>query len=229
MLTIRSLGHACYQFSAAGHSLLTDPFLSGNADAVCGPEAIVTDALLPSHGHGDHLGDTVAIAKRLACPVIACAELAGYCARQGCRSVGMHIGGQRQFEFGAVKLTQAWHGSGVQTPNGLEFVGPAVGFLITMGGVKVYFAGDTGLFGDMKLIGDEGLDVAIIPIGDHYTMGPADALRAMEFLRPKLVIPTHYHAFEAIIQDPQPFARSVEALGARCVVLAPGESTEIGE
>ncbi|MEI6504240.1 MAG: metal-dependent hydrolase, partial [Armatimonadota bacterium] len=189
MLTIRSLGHACYVLSAGGFSVILDPFLSGNPDAVCGPEAVAVNAVLPSHGHGDHFGDTIAIAKRLGCPVIACAELAGFCARAGCQTVGMHIGGQRAYDFGTVKLTQAWHGSAMTVGDKVEYVGPAVGFLVTMGGVTVYFAGDTGLFGDMRLIGDEGVDVAILPIGDNYTMGPKDALRAVEFLRPKVVIP----------------------------------------
>ena len=225
MLTIRSLGHACHTLSDGSHSIILDPFLTGNPDAARGPGEVDVEAVLPSHGHADHFGDTLAIAKRLGCPVVACAELAGYCARQGCATVGMHIGGQRQFDFGTVKLTQAWHGSAMTVEGRTEYVGPAVGFLVTMGGVTVYFAGDTGLFGDMRLIGDEGVDVAILPIGDNYTMGPADALRAVDFLRPGMVIPMHYHAFEAIRQDAGAFAAAVEKHGAKCAVLAPGEET----
>lgn len=226
MLTITSYGHACHMLSTPEHSIVLDPYLTGNPQAPCGPDELQVEAILPSHGHGDHLGDTVTIATRLGCPVIACAELCAYCKRYGCDVAPMHIGGTRTFPFGTVKLTPAWHGSAI-IKEAIEYVGLAVGFLITMGGVRVYFAGDTALFGDMKYIGDTGLDVAILPIGDCYTMGPADALIAVELLRPKLVIPMHYNTFDLIRQDPGMFAAELEQHGTRCQVLAPGETLQI--
>lgn len=226
MVTIKSLGHSCYTVSAAGKSVIFDPYLTGNPEAVCGPEAVQVDAILPSHGHSDHLGDTIAIATRLGCPVIAAFELCMYCARHACEVAPMHIGGSREFDFGSVKLTQAMHGSAV-IGDTIEYTGLAVGFIVRMGGVTVYFAGDTGLFGDMKLIGDEGLDVAILPIGDCFTMGPQDALKAVEFLRPRLVIPTHYSAFDLIRQDAAAFAAQFESRGVDCRVVRPGEEVQV--
>jgi L-ascorbate metabolism protein UlaG (beta-lactamase superfamily) len=227
MLTIKSLGHACYTLSDGARSIIFDPFLKGNPEAVCGPEDVTVDAVLPSHGHSDHLGDTIEIATRLGCPVIGAFELCMYCARFGCEVSALHIGGGGSYDFGAVKLTQATHGSAVIGKDLIEYTGPAVGFLVTMGGLRVYYAGDTGLFGDMQFIGDEGLDVAILPIGDCFTMGPADALRAATLLRPKLVIPTHYSAFDAIKQDAGAFATALEAQGTRCKVLSPGQDLSL--
>ncbi|MBP8954218.1 MAG: metal-dependent hydrolase [Armatimonadetes bacterium] len=228
MLTVKSLGHACYTFSDGAHTLILDPWLTGNPDAVCGPEDVRVDFILPSHGHGDHLGDAVGLSKAQGAPIVAVAELCAYCTRHGAAAISMHIGGRREFPFGSVKLTPAFHGSAVMGDDLIEYTGLACGFLVEIGGRRAYFAGDTGLFGDMALIpGRQGLDVAILPIGDNYTMGVEDALRAVEFLRPKVVIPTHYHAFEAIRTDPSGFAEQVRNMGAECRVLAPGEETEI--
>jgi L-ascorbate metabolism protein UlaG (beta-lactamase superfamily) len=228
MATIRALGHSCFIFSAGPHSVIFDPFLSGNPEGVCGPEDVQVNAVLPSHGHSDHLGDTVAIATRLGCPVIGVYELCLYCQRQGCEIAPMHIGGSRRFDFGEVRLTNAQHGSGVTAADGtIEYTGPACGFIATMAGVSVYFAGDTGLFGDLRLIGDHAaIDVAILPIGDCFTMGPGDAVLAAELIRPRLVIPTHYSAFDAIRQDVNAFAKDLQSAGIDCVPLAPGEELE---
>jgi L-ascorbate metabolism protein UlaG (beta-lactamase superfamily) len=226
MPTIKALGHACFTLSDGRHSIIFDPYLTDNPEAVCGPEDVQVEAVLPSHGHSDHLGDTIAIATRLGCPVIAAFELCMYCARFGCEVAPAHIGGSRTFDFGTVKLTAATHGSAVITDSLIEYTGPAVGFIVTMGGATVYYAGDTGLFGDMRLIGDAGIDAAILPIGDCFTMGPADALRAVELIRPRLVIPTHCSAFDVIQQDAAAFAAQVEKLGAQAVVLKPGEETQ---
>lgn len=228
MLTLRSLGHACFQLSTADKSVILDPWLKGNPEAVCGPEDVTVDAILVTHGHSDHFGDALAIAQRLRCPIIAVAELARYCSRQGVEAIGMHLGGSRLFDFGRVKLTLALHGSGIAGPQGTEYVGPPCGFLLTMGGVTVYFAGDTGLFGDMRLIGDTvRVDVAILPIGDNYTMGPHDALLAAEMLRPRLVIPCHYGAFPVIKQDPGDLAEELDHRGIGCQLLRPGEALDV--
>jgi len=227
MPTIKSLGHSCFTLSDGAHSVIFDPFLKGNPEAICGPEDVQVDAVLPSHGHSDHLGDTIEIATRLGCPVIAAFEMCMYCARFGCEVAALHIGGGRTFDFGAVRLTQATHGSAVIGNKLNEYTGPAVGFLVDMGGARVYFAGDTGLFGDMALIGEEGLDVAILPIGDCFTMGPRDALRAAALLRPNLVIPTHYSAFDVIQQDAHGFAAELSRQGIRCAVLQPGQELSV--
>jgi len=226
-MVIRSLGHACFTAGDGRHSVIFDPFLTDNPEAVVTPDDVRVDAVLPSHGHSDHLGDAIPIAKRLGVPIVAPYELAMYCQRHGAEVVPLHIGGGTDLPFGRVKLTFATHGSAVVTDTLIEYTGPPCGFLVTMSGRTVYYAGDTGLFGDMRLIGESmPLDVAILPIGDHFTMGLDDAVRAVRLLQPKAVIPTHYSAFEPIRKDPHEFARQVAALGIRCEVLAPGEEAE---
>lgn len=228
MPIIKSLGHDCFTLSTREHSIVFDPWLTGNPDAVCKPEDLTVDAVLTSHGHGDHFGDTIAIAKRLDVPVIGVAELCGYCSRQGCQTAPMHLGGSHRYPWGRVKLTLALHGSGIAHGDHVEYVGPPCGFLVTMDGVTVYFAGDTGLFGDMKLIGDSvKVDAALLPIGDNYTMGPKDALLAAQMINPSVVIPMHYSAFPVIQQDAAAFAAQVEKLGLECRLLKPGDETEI--
>lgn len=222
-MLVKSLGHACFTVSDGAHTVLFDPFLEGNPDAVVSPQDVQADAVLPTHGHSDHLGDAIPIAKRLGVPIVATFELAMYCQRRGVEVVPMHIGGSAELPFGRVKLTFAIHGSGIVGDDDTEYVGPPCGFLVTMAGQTVYFAGDTALFGDMKLIGEAGIDVAILPIGDHFTMGIEDAAKAAELLQPKAVVPTHYHAFDPIRKDPNLFAEKVAPLGVRCAVLAPGD------
>lgn len=216
-------GHAAIDLFTAGCHVLVDPFLSGNPKASIGAEVAPADYILVTHGHGDHLGDTQAIAKRTGATIISVAEIAGYLGGKGFKTHGQHIGGGFEYPFGYLKLTNALHGSSL--PDG-AYGGNPCGFLLTTKeGKKVYLAGDTGLFGDMKLIGDEGLDLAALPIGDNYTMGPADALRAVELLRPKQVVPIHYNTFDLIKQDPHAWAKEVEAkTPARAVVLDPGQS-----
>ena len=215
-------GHACFTIEGGGAKLLIDPFLSGNPQADIGPEEVEADYILVSHAHGDHLGDTVAIARRTGATVISNHEIATYCAAQGLNSHGLHIGGGYQFPFGRVQLTIAHHGSSF--PDG-SYGGNPAGFLLTIEGRTIYFAGDTGLTYDMKLIGEKGIDLAILPIGDNYTMGPDDALRAVELLQPRLVVPFHYGTFPVIEQDPAAFAtRVVAKTGIECRVLKPGES-----
>jgi L-ascorbate metabolism protein UlaG (beta-lactamase superfamily) len=218
--------HACFTITVGDTKLLTDPFLTGNELADVSADEVEADYILVSHGHGDHVGDTVPIAQRTGAMTISNFEIYGWLQAQGVENGHpLHIGGGHDFPFGRVKLTIAHHGSAL--PDG-SYGGNPAGFLLTLEGKKIYHACDTGLFYDMKLIGEEGLDVAILPIGDNFTMGPDDALRAVKLLEPKAVIPIHYDTFDVIRQDPNSFAARVEAeTPAKCVVLRPGESLQL--
>jgi L-ascorbate metabolism protein UlaG (beta-lactamase superfamily) len=216
-------GHSCFGIEVDGTKLIIDPFLTGNELADIRASEVEADYILVSHGHGDHVGDAVAIARRTGAMTISNFEIQNWLVAQGVENAHpLHIGGGYDFPFGRVKLTIAHHGSAL--PDG-SYGGNPAGFLLTLAGKKIYHACDTGLFYDMKLIGEEGLDLAILPIGDNFTMGPDDALRAVKLLEPKVVIPIHYDTFDVIRQDPQAFAARVEAeTSARCVVLKPGDS-----
>jgi L-ascorbate metabolism protein UlaG (beta-lactamase superfamily) len=214
-------GHACFSIVGGGATLLTDPFLTGNPLAAVKADEVSADYVLVSHAHGDHLGDAMPIAKRTGATVIANFEIASYCGNEGAKAHPLHIGGGREFPFGRVKLTIAHHGSSF--PDG-GYGGNPAGFLLTIDGKKIYHACDTGLFYDMKLIGEEGIDLAILPIGDNFTMGPEDALKAVKLVEPRIVVPIHYDTFEVIQQDPYAFAQRVEEeTSAKCMVLKPGE------
>jgi L-ascorbate metabolism protein UlaG (beta-lactamase superfamily) len=219
-------GHATLGLETAGHRLLIDPYFSGNPSCPEKAERVKADYILVSHGHGDHLGDTIPIAKRTGAMVISNFELATWAEHQGVKSHGQHIGGGHQYPFGYLKLTQALHGSCL--PDG-GYGGNPAGFLLsTEDGKKIYLACDTGLFGDMRLIGDEGIDLAVLPIGDNFTMGPEDALRAVHLIRPRHVIPVHYNTWELIAQDPHAWAKRVETeTGAQVHVLKPGETFDV--
>jgi L-ascorbate metabolism protein UlaG (beta-lactamase superfamily) len=224
---VRWLGHACLLIESGGQRLLIDPFLKDNPKAAAKPEEVQADFLLVSHGHGDHLGDTDAIARRTGATVIANFEIAQWLQKQGLKKVhGQQHGGGHAFPFGRVKLTLAFHGSAL--PDG-SYGGNPCGFLFSFkDGTKVYDAADTGLFGDMRLIGEEGIDLAILPIGDNYTMGPDDALRAVKLLQPKKVLPIHYNTWDVIAQDANAWAERVrQETKTQPVVLKPGEWTEV--
>jgi L-ascorbate metabolism protein UlaG (beta-lactamase superfamily) len=217
------LGHAALLFESDGQRVLIDPFLTGNPTAACKAAEVTTNFILVSHGHGDHLGDTVPIAERCGATVIANYEISQWLQKQGVGKVhGQQHGGAHDFAFGRVKLTLAFHGSAL--PDGSNGGNPC-GFLLTFkDGLKVYDAADTGLFGDMRLIGDEGIDLAILPIGDNFTMGPDDALRAVKFLQPRKVMPIHYNTFDLIRQDAQAWAERVRReTQAEPIVLKPGD------
>ena len=223
MPTATFLGHACVALTDGSHHLIIDPFLTGNEKAGAKPDDIKADYVLISHGHGDHVGDGIAIAKRNNATVIANYELANLCAAEGCNIHPMHIGGGYDFDFGRVKLTIAHHGGGYGE-DASRYTGPPVGFLVTIGGRTVYHPGDTGLFYDMKLIGEmHTIDLAFLPIGDNFTMGIDDAVKAVEFLNPGKVVPMHYDTFPVIAADPEEFRKRV---GDRVVILKPGESVE---
>jgi L-ascorbate metabolism protein UlaG (beta-lactamase superfamily) len=215
-------GHACFTIQTSKANLLIDPFLSGNATADVTPAQVKPDYILVTHAHGDHLGDALPIAKRTAATVISNAEIAGYMTRNGAKAHSMHIGGSRVFPFGRVKLTIAHHGSSF--PDG-AYGGAPCGFLLWVDGKVLYHAGDTGLFLDMKLYGEEGIDVAMLPIGDNFTMGPEDAVKAVGFLQPKTVILMHYNTFGVIAQDAQAVAEAIAGqYKAKPVILKPGET-----
>lgn len=220
-------GHSCFLLETGTHRLIIDPFLTGNPKAPLAADKVKCDFILVSHGHGDHLGDAVALAQRNNATVIANYEIATYCAKQGAKSHGMHLGGAHQFSFGRVKLTIAHHGSSLQTEDGFLYLGNPAGFLITANGKTLYHAGDTGLFMDMQLIGQmNNLDLALLPIGDNFTMGVDDAVKAVEFLKPRLAIPMHYNTWDLIAADANDFSHKVQAHGFAAHVLAPGESFE---
>ncbi len=217
------LSHSAFLIEAAGSKILIDPFLSGNPLSPVKPEEIEADYILVSHGHGDHVGDTVEIAKRTGATVVSNFEIANWLGAQGLENVHpQHIGGGFDYPWGRVKLTIAHHGS--QLPDG-SYGGNPCGFLLYLEDKKIYHACDTGLFYDMKLIGEEGIDLAILPIGDNFTMGPDDALRAVKLIEPKQVIPIHYNTFDVINQDAGKWGETVkQETGVTVHVLQPNES-----
>lgn len=216
-------GHAAIGIKTAGKFLLVDPFFTGNPLASTQATNLSPDYILVTHGHGDHLGDTVAIAKRTGAMVICNTEISQWLAKKDIKTHGQQIMGGFQHPFGYLKLTLALHGSVL--PDGAFGGNPCGMLLTTPDNKKIYLAGDTGLFGDMKLIGEEGIDLAMLPIGGNYTMDPSDALRAVKMILPKIVIPIHYDTFDLIKQDPQQWAERVTSETKSIVrVMKPGES-----
>jgi len=216
-------GHACFVVERDEKRVIIDPFLTGNPAADIGPDQLPPlDAILLSHGHGDHLGDAVALSKRHTAVVVATYELAKFCADRGATTHGMHIGGAHQFPFGRVKLVPAFHGGQVEGDKTGSYTTNPCGLVVTLGGKTVYHTGDTALTLEMQLLAGK-IDLMLVPIGDNYTMGVEDAARAVEFVKPKSVIPMHYNTWDLIRADPREFRRLVGKT-ADVTILSPGES-----
>ena len=215
-------GHACFSLTTKQHTLLFDPFFTDNPFQIAQLEEINADYIFVSHGHFDHLGDALEIAKKCQATIISTAEIAHLATEHGCLAHAMHLGGKHTFDFGTVRVTLAFHGSGIPG-------GHACGFVVTTPEKTIYYAGDTALFGDMQLLGElETIDYALLPIGDNFTMGPEDALIACKLLKAEHVIPIHYNTWPVIAQDPEKFKQAVENQGyAKIVIVAPGTTIDL--
>ncbi len=223
------LGHSGFHIAGGGSSIVIDPFLSGNPLATTKPESLNCDVVMLTHGHSDHLGDGISIARKNNATLIAPFELAMYCQSKGVEKVHpMHIGGSFTFPFGKVKLTIAVHGSAVIEEDTITYTGNPCGIILSIEGTTIYHAGDTGLFYDMNLIGEmNDLDVAFLPIGGNFTMDIPDAVKAVEFLKPRLALPMHYNTFDLIKAEPDEFVRQCEAKGFKARKISIGESINI--
>jgi L-ascorbate metabolism protein UlaG (beta-lactamase superfamily) len=219
-------GHSVVKLETGGKTILIDPLITGNSLTDLKAGEVNADYIILTHAHNDHVGDTVEIAKRNDALVITNADLATYLGWQGVRTHGMNIGGAYQFDFGKVKMTQAFHGSGYAT-DGQQIIygGMPAGVLVMAEGKTIYHAGDTGLFSDMKLIARHDINLAFLPIGDNFTMGPEDAAVAAEFIKAKQVVPIHFNTFPPIKQDPQEFLNLLEEKNG--VLLEPGQHLEL--
>ncbi len=224
-MKIKFHGHAFVEVDTGKYIILIDPFVTGNPDCDVKLEDVKCDFIIPTHGHGDNFGDTIELAKRNNATVIGMYEVANYCGAQGVTSHPMNTGGGFNFPFGRVKLTIAHHSSSF--PDG-TYAGDAHGVLITVGDKTFYQAGDTALFYDMKLLGEMyKIDAAFLPIGDDFTMGVDDAVKAVEFIQPRIVVPIHYNTFDIIKSDANDFKRKVESIGKKCVIMKAGDVLEI--
>jgi L-ascorbate metabolism protein UlaG (beta-lactamase superfamily) len=222
-MDIRYLGHSAFEITHEHHTILIDPWLTGNPRAPITADELTPDAILLSHGHADHLGDTEALAKRTGAQVLAIVEIAEELGAAGIENVhAVNLGGMQRFDWGWARLVPAWHTS--TTPGGL--VCTPAGIVIGVGDHVIYHVADTALFSDLALPGRrDPIDLALIPIGGVYTMDRFDAVEAARLIGAQQVIPCHYDTFPAIETDPHAFKADVENAGiADVFVLAPGES-----
>lgn len=218
-------GHSFVQVENKNHSVLIDPFISGNPASIIKPDEIKCDYIILTHGHGDHISDALAVAKKNKATIISSFEIANYAGANGVTAHPLGIGGGFNFPFGRVKLTIAHHSSSF--PDG-TYAGNPAGVLLTIEGKTIYHAGDTGLFYDMKLIGEMNkIDMAFFPIGDNFTMGIDDAVKAAEFVNAGVVVPIHYNTFDIINANPEDFKKKVESIGKKCRIINIGESVEL--
>ena len=221
-MDVRFLGHACFTLSDGDTTVLIDPFLSQNPKAAASADEMDPATILLTHGHSDHLGDTVAIAKRTGAPVFAITEIAGELSGEGLETINCNLGGTHEFDWGTAKLVPAWHTS--TTDKGT--VSTPAGLLVNFKDTLVYHLGDTCLFSDLRLVGKRRqVDVALMPIGGHFTMDRFDAVDAAEFVGATTVIPCHYNTFPLIETDAEAFKADVEsATGSKVAVLEPGDT-----
>ncbi|QXM07208.1 metal-dependent hydrolase [Crassaminicella indica] len=221
-MKIQFLGHSCFYVEEGSFKALIDPFITNNPQAkVKHTDFNDISHIFVTHGHADHLGDTLAIAKECNATVITNYEIACFLEKQGVTIHPMHIGGRTTFDFGTVKMTPALHGSGIETEKGMVYGGNPCGFVIEVNEKKLYHAGDTGLTMDMKLLEVENINVALIPIGGNFTMDITDAARAIDFIKPKKVIPMHYNTFPIIEADPNILKEEMNS--AEVIILKPNE------
>jgi L-ascorbate metabolism protein UlaG (beta-lactamase superfamily) len=225
-MKLRYFSHSAFQLTTDNNKkILIDPFLDDNPNSPVKSKDLTADYIILTHAHSDHLGDSFKIADKEKTLFICVNELADYCASKGFKAHNMHIGGGYNFDFGRVKLTIAHHGS--KTPDG-EYAGEPAGVIISSGGKNIYHTGDTGLFYDMKLIGEmTPVDYMLLPIGDNFTMGITDAVKAAELVNPKLAIPIHYDTFPPIKTDPKEFKKKVESKGIKCRIMEFGEEIDL--
>ena len=223
------LGHSAFCIEASQATILIDPFLSGNPKASAKPDAFNPEYIFLTHGHADHLGDAPAISKRTGATVVTTFELANYLGAQGLNTLPANHGGWLKLPFGHAKFTVAFHSSSLIEEGGRPlYLGEPAGLILGLEGKYLYHAGDTALFSDMRLIGEDvPLDLAMVPIGDHFTMGPKDAAKAIEFLRPKRAVPMHYGTFPPLVGDPKEFKRLASGSATEILILDPGQSLEL--
>jgi L-ascorbate metabolism protein UlaG (beta-lactamase superfamily) len=220
-------GHSCFLVETTSARLMLDPFLNDSPVSPIKAAEVKCDYVLLTHGHDDHSGDALEIAKRCDAPIIANFEIAEYFSAKGARTHGMNPGGGFNFPFGRVKLTIAHHTSSLEAGLKPIYLGVPCGIVIQADGKTLYDAGDTALFLDMQLIGRASLDVALLPIGDNYTMGPEDAVTALDFLKPKIAVPIHYNTWPIIAQDPVAFANRAAQSGHTVKAMRAGDSIEV--
>ncbi len=223
-------GHSCVQLTSKGHSLIMDPFISGSPHAKTNVGDIQAEYVLLTHGHEDHILDAEQIARQNNAPIVSVVELATYMGWKGLKTEPMNIGGQINLPFFKVKMIKAFHSSSniVEDEKKIIYLGNPAGYIIEMEGKTILHAGDTSLYTDMKLIGQQhSIDLAFLPIGDRFTMGIDDAVQAAEWINPKIVVPIHYNTFPFIVQDVGEFVNKLRAKGIKGLPLNIGETFSI--